>query len=504
VADCDVLIAGAGPTGLVLALWLTRQGVKVRLIDKAAESGLTSRALAVQVRTLELYRQAGLTDDLKARGLAVTAMNLWAGGKPVARVPLAELSHEISPEGGPVIFPQDEHETLLIEHVEAAGVKVERQVELLSFEEDDRGVTATLRTRHTEEVCRARYICGCEGAHSVVRRQLGVGFPGGTYQQLFYVADIEGRGPPINGELNVDLDQADFLAVFPMKGEGRARLVGTVRGERAEHPEALQFEDVSNRAIENLKLQVDQVHWFSTYRVHHRVTDQFRVGRAFLVGDAAHLHSPAGGQGMNTGIGDAINLAWKLAAVLAGKADDRLLDSYQEERRAFARTLVATTDRAFTLATAEGAIADLLRLKAAPVIARAATRFEPVLEFMFRTVGQLAVNYRESALSAGQAGGVKGGDRLPWTGREADNFAPLAEGGWQVHVYGQAGPELAAWCETKAISLHVFAWTEHTGRVGLERDAAYLIRPDTYVALADSAGKPEALEGYFTDRGLKP
>jgi 2-polyprenyl-6-methoxyphenol hydroxylase-like FAD-dependent oxidoreductase len=176
--------------------------------------------------------------------------------------------------------------------------------------------------------------------HSIVRETMGTGFPGGTYRHLFYVADVQARGPVINGELHADLEKADFLAVFPLAGEGHARLTGTVRHERAEHADTLKFEDVSPRIIENLKVEVEKVNWFSTYRVHHRVTERFRKGRAFLLGDAAHIHSPAGGQGMNTGIGDAINLAWKLKAGLKSGAPDMLLDTYETERIAFARRLV--------------------------------------------------------------------------------------------------------------------------------------------------------------------
>jgi 2-polyprenyl-6-methoxyphenol hydroxylase-like FAD-dependent oxidoreductase len=143
---------------------------------------------------------------------------------------------------------------------------------------------------------------------------MGTGFPGGTYRQVFYVADVDAAGRAIDGELHVDLDEADFLAVFPLAEKGRVRLIGTVRDERADRADSLRFEDVSDRAINNLKVPVRKVNWFSTYHVHHRVTAHFRKGRAFLLGDAAHIHSPAGGQGMNTGIGDAINLAWKLAA----------------------------------------------------------------------------------------------------------------------------------------------------------------------------------------------
>ena len=183
--------------------------------------------------------------------------------------------------------------------------------ELVGFSDEDDRVKATLRhSDATVENCESAFLAGCDGAHSLVRETLATGFPGGDYAQIFYVADVEASGPPIDGELHVDLDEADFLAVFPLKGEGRARLVGTVSGERADRAEKLRFENVSERAIQNLKVKVEAVNWFSTYRVHHRVAGRFREGRAFLLGDAAHIHSPAGGQGMNTGIGDAINLAW--------------------------------------------------------------------------------------------------------------------------------------------------------------------------------------------------
>src|SRR6185436_3015982 len=209
---------------------------------------------------------------------------------------------------------------------------------------------------------------GCDGARSTVREVMGTGFPGGTYRQVFYVADVAATGPAINGELHGDLDEADFLAVFPLAEGNRVRLIGTVRDERADRADTLRFEDVSDRAINNLKVHVDKVNWFSTYHVHHRVTAHFRKGRAFLLGDAAHIHSPVGGQGMNTGIGDAINLAWKFAAVLAGRAPDALLDSYEAERIAFAHRLVNTTDRVFTLVTAQGKIAEVVRTRLVPTV----------------------------------------------------------------------------------------------------------------------------------------
>jgi 2-polyprenyl-6-methoxyphenol hydroxylase-like FAD-dependent oxidoreductase len=501
----DVLVVGAGPTGLVLALWLTKLGVKVRIIDKTSQPGTTSRAVAVQARTLELYRQLDLSDAVVSLGHTVPAIDLWVQGEAKARISFETINAGLTPYG-PMTFPQDEHEQLLIAKLETLGVRVERQTELMEFSDQGDHVTARLRGADGQELeCQSSYIAGCDGARSVIRHGIGVGFPGGTYQQVFYVADVEASGPAMDGELHVDLDEADFLAIFPLKGPGRARLIGTVRDERAERADTLTFDDVSSHAIDHLKVKIEKVNWFSTYHVHHRVADHFAKGRAFLLGDAAHIHSPAGGQGMNTGIGDAINLAWKLAAVISGHAPSDLLDSYEEERIAFARRLVATTDRAFSLATAEGRIAEIVRTRIVPVLAPAAFRYDFARRFMFETVSQITLNYRDCALSQGSAGHIKGGDRLPWAPvAGADNFDFLSTMSWQVHVYGSAHREIEAWCAEKHIPLHVFEWHREHEAAGLVRDALYLLRPDSYLALVTPAGTAAVLERYFASHGIKP
>ena len=501
----DVLIVGAGPTGLVLALWLTKLGVGVRIIDKTAAPGTTSRALAVQARTLELYRQLDLSDEIYAQAHKTPAVNLWVQGARAARMPFEQVGAGLTPYPSLVIFPQDQHERLLVARLAALGISVERRTELLGFDDKDGLITARLRHEEKgEEVCKATYIAGCDGARSRVRETTRIGFPGGTYRQLFYVADVEARGPAVNGELHVDLDEADFLALFPLAGTGRARLIGTVRDERADQAETLTFEDVSGRAIRNLKVAVDKVNWFSTYHVHHRVAEHFRKDGAFLLGDAAHIHSPAGGQGMNTGIGDAINLAWKLAAVLDGRAQANLLDSYEAERIGFARRLVATTDRVFSFATAEGRIADILRTRVAPLLMPAVTEFEAARDYLFRTVAQITLNYRGGPLSAGTAGHVHGGDRLPWVAANGqDNSIPLTAMTWQVHVYGTASADLAHWCAARGVPLHVFGWGPPHEAAGIARDALYLLRPDSYVALADPTGSLQVLERYAADQTVQ-
>jgi 2-polyprenyl-6-methoxyphenol hydroxylase-like FAD-dependent oxidoreductase len=502
----DILIAGAGPTGLVLALWLTRLGVRVRIVDKTAEPGTTSRALAVQARTLEFYTQAGLADSVVAGGRRVAAANLWVAGKKAAHAVFGDMGAGLSPFPYALVFPQDEHERLLVDRLAAAGVAVERQTELLGFEETTGQVVARLkRPDGSLETCEAAYLAGCDGAHSIVRESLKIGFPGGMYSHLFYVADVEASGPVMNGELHVALDATDFLAVFPLKADGRARLVGTVRQEAERQHEDLSWNDVSRRVIEWMRIDVERVNWFSTYRVHHRVADHFRTGRAFLLGDAAHIHSPVGGQGMNTGIGDAVNLAWKLAAILHGRADASLLDTYEPERIAFARRLVATTDRAFTFVTGSGAMARLIRLHIVPLLMPLLLKRKAVRRLMFRTVSQTAVNYRESSLSEGSAGTLQGGDRLPWVQAALngkDNFAPLTSLDWQVHVYGDATPEVRKVCDERKLPLHIFPWRSEMSETGLQRDVVYLVRPDGYLALVTPKGS--AVTSYLESRKLTP
>lgn len=511
--DTEVLIAGAGPTGLVLALWLARLGIRVRIIDKNPYPAAHSRALAVQARTLEFYSQLGFANELVDGGHRVPAVNLWVEGRQVAHAPFGELGHGLSPFPFALIYPQDEHEPLLIRHLAALGVTVERPVELLSFTEPTDTadpILATLRLADgTEQTCRCTFLAGCDGARSIVRQSLNIGFPGGEYTHLFYVADVTGTGPVANGELHVALDDTDFLAIFPLDNGGRMRLVGTIRDSLADQAEQtsddLSWNDVSKRVLDWIHVDVQQVNWFSTYRVHHRVAESFRHDRVFLLGDAAHIHSPVGGQGMNTGIGDAVNLSWKLADVLRGRAAATLLDTYEPERIAFARRLVSTTDTAFTAVTADSDLALLVRLQIVPHILPALLASHTVRPLLFRTVSQIGINYRSSDLSEGRTGSLHAGDRLPWLQLpdSADNFAPLTSLDWQVHVYTNTlCPDIRRLCTQRSLALHVFPWKPDFAHSGLAEDALYLIRPDGYIAFADPAAKARNLASFLDAHGL--
>ena len=292
--DTEVLVVGAGPTGLALALWLARLGVRARVIDKTAEAGTTSRALAVHARILEHYEQLGLADAILRRGLPMAAANLWVAGAKRGRAPFGIMGAGVSPFPFALIFPQDEHERLLIERLRLLGVQVERCTELISLDERDGRVHARLRAADGQEkACDAAFAAGYDSAHSKVRELIGVEFPGGTYAQLFYVADVEARGPVVDRELHIALDTADFLSVFPLKAANRVRLIGTVRQSAADEHRELRWDDVSKGIVERMRISVRQVNWFSTYHVHHRVARRLRDARAFLLGDAAHIHSPS-------------------------------------------------------------------------------------------------------------------------------------------------------------------------------------------------------------------
>ena len=490
-----ILIVGAGPTGLVLALWLARAGVACRIVDKDEGPGETSRAMGVHARTLEFYRQLGFADEVIARGVVVEHVTVRKGGTFQGRAEFGRFGEGLSPFPFMLSFPQDEHERVLIAQLETAGATVERRTKLEGFVQRHDGVVATLSRDGQTETVEAAFLCGCDGARSTTRETLKTGFPGGTYSHNFFVADAQVTGDAADGGIDICMTGQDFCLVLPLRRAGAVRLIGIVPDERRGD---LGFEDVAPSVARNTGLDVQKVNWFSTYRVHHRVADRFRHDRVFLLGDAAHIHSPVGGQGMNTGIGDAMNLGWKLAAVLQGRAEAAILDSYEPERIAFARKLVQTTDRLFQLVANGSIVGELWRSVVMAHLVPLAFKAQPVPRLAFRAMSQIEIEYRASPLSSGAAGKVHAGDRLPWVkGADSDNFAPLRSLDWQVHVYGAARPDLVEAARRHDLALHSFSWSREAEAAGLERDALYLVRPDGYVGLADSKADLAALDRYL-------
>ena len=497
----QVLIVGAGPTGLVLAISLARRGVAVRIIDKNSGPGQASRAMAVHARTLEFYRQLGFAEVVVNLGIKIDTIHLREAGEDIAQLPLKDIGAGLSPYPFVLAFPQDDHERFLVEQLRADGVEVEWNTELESFTQDEWGVRAVLERDRERIPCSSAWLCGCDGARSRVRESLKLDFSGGTYDHLYYVADVHTAGPP-NQDLLGHLGANTFALMLPVRSRGMQRLIGIMPPSA---PPGAGFDAVRPMLESLLGIQVEQLNWFSTYRVHHRVAAHFRAGRCFIAGDAAHIHSPAGGQGMNTGIGDAVNLAWKLAHVLQGRAHAALLDTYEAERIVFARKLVATTDRAFQLIVSQGAGGQLLRSWLLPHVFPVLAGFAAARRTLFKTLSQVQIHYPDSPLSGGRAGEIIGGDRLPWvaTGDGHDNFAALQTLDWQLHVYGRVEHTLAAAAQALRLPLHAYPWSEAAAQAGLLQDAAYLIRPDMHVALAlprQEADTLQAMAERFTLR----
>lgn len=498
--EAKVLIVGAGPTGLVLALWLAKSKVPFRIIDKNSGPGQASRAMAVQARTLEFYRQLGVADAAVNAGFKIESAHIRNRSRELGVIFLGSVGNGISPFPFALSLPQDDHERLLSALLKDNGHEVEWNTELVGFTQDGDGVRATLRSRDTESTWCGAYLCGCDGAHSTVRRVLDIGFPGGTYDQLFYVADAEAEGKWSEHDITAFLAERTFCLSFPIRSPGMYRYIGVVPQEFRDRDD-IEFDELRPGIEQVMKARVTRVNWFSTYRVHHRVADRFRVGRAFLSGDAGHVHSPAGGQGMNTGIGDAVNLAWKLAAVLGNRAAASLLDTYELERIPFARSLVATTDRAFEGVVGRGIGARFVRSILFPIVLPLVMSIPAVRRAQFRFLSQTRIHYRASPLSDGEAGKLLAGDRLPWV-EGTDNFAPLESRDWQLHVYGSANEEMRGFVAEVGIPLHEWKWTTAMQRAELTRNAALLVRPDGHIGFIRDSPDIATLRAYLDRFGI--
>jgi 2-polyprenyl-6-methoxyphenol hydroxylase-like FAD-dependent oxidoreductase len=476
---CEVLVVGAGPTGLMLANWLTRLGVQVMVADGKDGPTAESRALVVQARSLEIYDQLGIGDEVLEAAHRAEALAPGFGARAFGRIPLGRLGARLTPYPFIEVLEQSRNEEILYDNLRKLGGDVFWESPVTAVVQTDDGVEAKVGN-HT---VRARFCVGCDGANSVVRRARRIDFEGVTNPHRFFVLDAAGTHGLVPDAVNVRPERTDFLLGFPMRGDGNWRLIGLVRDTDGDGD--LDEEDARERMLRTYGVTYDRSRWFATYRVHHRVAAAFRDGPFFLAGDAAHVHSPVGGQGMNTGLQDAHNLAFKLADVLRGARRDGWLDRYEAERRPVARKLVATTDRLFGLITSSRLPIRVLRRVAIPLIAPIAVRLLPGSSGgsrLFQYVSQIRIHYRldPDARPASPRDPVIG-RRLPWSG---GNYAALRAACWQIHGYGDVA---AADAPDLGIPVHVFPAAPATT---LKSGLFYLVRPDGFVAA--SAGAVEA------------
>jgi 2-polyprenyl-6-methoxyphenol hydroxylase-like FAD-dependent oxidoreductase len=410
----DVLVIGAGPTGLMAAVVLRRLGVDVIIADRKTGPTRESRALAVQARTLEIYEQLGIVDEVLADCTIGDSAAPGYRDKTFATIPLGGLAAGVTKYPYMVIYEQSKNEALLIRTLEKLGGQILWGHEMRSLD----GTTATFE----QTTVTARYVIGADGASSPVRHSRGIPFEGTTAPRNYFVADAADTTGLGKTSINVRLSADDMLLAFPMGGGRDARLIGVVGDDTSEA--ALREHIKSTYGVE-----WGDTRWLSTYGVQHRVAASFRDGPVFLAGDAAHVHSPVGGQGMNTGLQDAHNLATKLADVLQGRLPEEYLDRYEAERRPVALLLVATTERLFAATTAQTRGARFLRRRMLPVLAPLAAKVVPHLRAARRIFGYLSqtrIHYRMGPKDGKVVGRrMAGENEFTWHAAERDGHRYL-------------------------------------------------------------------------------
>ncbi|WP_197522483.1 FAD-dependent monooxygenase [Occultella aeris] len=499
----DVLIVGAGPTGLTLAAELRAHGVSFRIVDRAPAAVHQSRALAIQARTLEVLARLGVSQALVAAGDPATVLLLHST-KRTTQVKLFGEGLDQTAYPFLLFLSQAETERILLGRLTDSGVEVERDVEVLHLTQSGIDVTCTARTARGQAQIGARYVVGCDGAHSVVRHGSGIGFCGTAFPQTFVIADLEADGLEA-GRIHVYLSEAGMMFFFPLGSPATWRILAMApQCDRAAEPTLESVQGLVQHYTHDTVVLHDPV-WLTNFSVQSRRADQFRAGRVLLAGDAAHIHSPAGAQGMNTGIQDAVNLGWKLARVCGGLAAADLLDSYEQERLPVADSVLRMTNRAFRVATSSNPVLRYVRPRVVAVAAPLVLRLGVLRKVGFRAISQLGIRYRDSPLSVEGhrrlRRGPHAGDRLP--------DAPITVDGTRSTLHAELSPTqinlllcgpVDSWTEqvsadewpgVRIVRLNTTGgsgvWGDPTGlalrRLGLRtRDPVhYAVRPDGYI-----------------------
>ncbi|WP_174296345.1 FAD-dependent monooxygenase [Sphingomonas bacterium] len=480
-----ILIIGAGPVGLTMAAELMRYGVPVRLVDQSPEPSRTSKALVVWSRTLELIDRMGCTGAFLDAGLQAHRAAIRSGASVLGRTGFDDIS---SPYNFALMIPQCDTERLLHDHLIALGGAVEREVALTGFAQTPSGVLATLRHADgREETVDTPWLIGCDGAHSAVRHGLGLPFDGSAEGGDWILADVrlEGEGKPPADEIAPYLHDDGPFAVFPMPS-GRARIVAAVgKVDSAQQRSQPTLDDVQ-RLIEERAgggFRATDPVWLANFRINERKVADYRVGRVFLAGDSAHVHSPAGGQGMNTGMQDAFNLAWKLALVVRGEARDILLDSYSEERSKVGDGVLRNAKLMTDMATLSSPIA----LAARNLALRMMLGLHAVQHRMATTMSEIDIHYASSSLSEGKRAGRRLDPKFYSGAPPGSGPAPR----WALFA---ANVEQAT-----AFASRFGGFLEPAPRAPGDPDCLLIVRPDGYIGFSGDRDDWAEAERYLAN-----
>lgn len=520
----SILIVGAGPTGLMMACELARFGIDFKIIDKKPERTLTSNATWIQTRTIEIFEEIGIADRFLKSGHFCNAIRFYSRGKSLAKIPLDQLE---SLYQFVLMLPQSDTERILNGRLEELNHSVERPFELVDLKPSENGVKAILQNLETGERVTSTYdwVIGCDGVNSIVRDKCGMTFPGEDLQEQFMVADAEMDSFLNANEVHVFLDKGTLFSAFPL-GANKYRLGANLH---LNYPRKFYTEkEVKEIVIERAygDFNVESVSWISPFWIHSKIVSAMRQGCVFLAGDSAHTHSPAGGQGMNSGIQDAYNLAWKLALVIKGKATTAILDSYQEERYPILENVVKGTEKFMKMAMLDNPLKIHLRnwLYKLKSLQPNSSRNDGM------RLTQLALQYLNSSIIDYK---TSAGFRAPKQGKRAPNVSLtqtthlndyLRDGKHQVLLFTGLNPnafkvaeiiQLQQWLNekyTELMTTHVISARKIKevengfildsdnvihARYHLNKSAIYIIRPDHYIAYCSSQLDQNAIANYL-------
>ncbi|WP_078344545.1 FAD-dependent monooxygenase [Mycobacteroides chelonae] len=463
--DCDVLVVGAGPSGLCTALLLAQHGVRVQIVDRKPGPVQQSRATIVHARTLEHFDRLGVADHAVASGVPITHVAIHENGRHVGELPLAGTGTAARTR-----FPyalsleQFVTERILVAALARHGIHVSWRSAVEDIAEMADGVRVNIVGSMGASTVSTRWLVGADGASSVVRRLTGQDFGGETYTQKGLLADVDLAVNLGMQKMRLNLTRGGFVGVLPL-ASGRYRLFGVVppgfhRGPEADnlsHDAYARLDDSDLRhwfeSYFSVDAELQKIVWAAMFRFHSRISRSFQIGHSFLVGDAAHIHNPAGGQGLNLAVGDATNLGWKLAQVVSGEAPASLLETYETERRPVAAAVLARTDIGFKLETSTSPVALWMRTHVATRAIGLACRLPPVRKLFFDMFSQLWIAYRTSTAidhSDASGRGPHAGDRAPYAtltsprGSARDVMALTHSPNYHILLIGPIDPFQAA------------------------------------------------------------
>jgi 2-polyprenyl-6-methoxyphenol hydroxylase-like FAD-dependent oxidoreductase len=516
-----VLIVGAGPSGLMMAAQLLRNGVLPVIIDSKQGPTSESKALAVQARSLEIYRQMGVIDRVIENGKKADGVVFTEDGKEAAALSFANVGEGQTAFPYILLYPQSKNERLLLDFLTLNCCPVYWQTTLTSLKQNAEQVEVQLKNNDKLTTLTCDWVIGADGAHSAVRKQLQIPFNGETYGHNFYLADVELGNAELNdNRVHLYLGRQGFSAFFPMPEENRYRALGNLPDE-FEKKENLQVEDIlpGLEKTSGLSIKITETYWFTTYRLHHRMADNFRMQRCFLVGDAAHIHSPVGGQGMNTGLQDAYNLAWKLAGVVNNQLNEKILNSYAGERMPVAKVLLKTTDSVFSMIMSHSWLTGLFKKLVLPGLLKLVWGNKAIREALFKRVSQINIAYRDSTINLHISGAnkIKAGDRLPYLKvfdekrqEETDLHEWCTKPGFTLIVLGKLSEldlfTLAKWITQKYPGLLNFFYLPPSEKnqeifdvfeVNGSQGKSLIIRPDMYIGFVNDKVDMTLMDNYL-------